>query len=260
MFEMIEKFDGIYNFRDIGGLVTENGQRMKSGVLFRSDELSRLSARDIEIFGELNIHLICDLRTASEQKSKPSKMQAENGVQLVNVSINDKSWEITHLDLFKFLFRQSNDIDFEAIMLDMYRYMAFGCQKEIKTIFNLITEQDNLPALVHCTGGKDRTGFISSLIQSAVGVPYETVSAQYLHSNELIGPRMTKIETALRWMSLFRLKPEQIKPVLEVRQAYLNKAYDAIFEKYRSMDDYLREECRIEDETLQKLRDIMLED
>lgn len=45
-----ERLEGVYNFRDIGGLVTSNGLRMKSGLLYRSDELSRLTEADMNLF------------------------------------------------------------------------------------------------------------------------------------------------------------------------------------------------------------------
>ncbi|MDQ0272771.1 tyrosine-protein phosphatase [Cytobacillus purgationiresistens] len=260
MIDIMEKFDGVYNFRDLGGLETENGQRMRNGVLFRSDELSRLSPRDIAKINELDIKMICDLRTASEQKSKPSRIKANSGIQLVHVSINDKSWEITHMDFFKFMMSKSSSIDFEVIMKDMYQYMAFDCQNEIKRMFELLANEKNLPALIHCTGGKDRTGFISSLLQMSVGVPYEAVTKQYLHSNELIGPRMKKMENTLKWITLFRLTPEKLKPVLEVRQEYLDHAYSKIFAKYDTIHDYLREECHISDETLHNVKEALIED
>ncbi|WP_366249529.1 tyrosine-protein phosphatase [Terribacillus aidingensis] len=65
----IYKFEKLYNFRDIGGLPTKNGRMMKTGILFRSGELSRLSKKDFKKFNQLNINSICDLRTLNEQKS-----------------------------------------------------------------------------------------------------------------------------------------------------------------------------------------------
>ncbi|MGG3798502.1 tyrosine-protein phosphatase [Metabacillus fastidiosus] len=60
---MLNQFDKLYNFRDIGGYKTKDGSHMKSGVLFRSDQLSKLSESDIEKLKQLDIKLICDLRT-----------------------------------------------------------------------------------------------------------------------------------------------------------------------------------------------------
>lgn len=167
--ENIYQFENLYNFRDIGGFKTKDGCHVKTGILFRSDELSRLSQKDVESFHQINIKSICDLRTLQEQQSKVSRIQTGKEIQLLNVSIHDKSREFTHLEFFKFLVSKSNTIDFEKIMKEMYDHMAFGCYKEINEVITFLSNQKSLPALIHCTGGKDRTGFISALIQLLVG-------------------------------------------------------------------------------------------
>ena len=227
-----ERLEGVYNFRDIGGLVTSNGLRMKSGLLYRSDELSRLTEADMNLFRKLNIKTICDLRT---------------------------SWELTRKGMLKFLLTGARHMNFEELMLKMYQHMAFGCQREIKQIFDLIVEKEHAPLLIHCTGGKDRTGFMSSLIQLTADVPYDMVMKEYLQSNELIAPRMKKTAKALKIASLFRLKETDIQPVLEVREAYLEQAYKAIFSKYDTIEDYLMKECSVESEVIEKLRRRLLD-
>jgi len=103
-------------------------------------------------------------------------------------------------------------------MKEMYEHMAFGCHKEIREILIFLSNETNIPALIHCTGGKDRTGFVSAIIQLLVGVPYESVINDYLVSNQLIATRMKKVETFIRWMSLFQVSSERIKPILEVQR------------------------------------------
>ncbi|MBO1578483.1 tyrosine-protein phosphatase [Bacillus sp. XF8] len=257
--ERVNQFDGLYNFRDIGGQETKDGRRMKKGVLFRSDELSRLSQQDIENMKHLQIKLICDLRTPSEQKSKPSRIKQKHGVELVNISIHDKSQEFTHFEFFKFLVGKSHTIDFEKIMKEMYQNIAFSSCHEIKQVIQLLSEQKNVPALIHCTGGKDRTGYIAALIQLLVGIPYEVVRDDYLFSNELIGPRMKKVEKFIRWMSLFQASPERIKPMLEVRPEYLDEVYYKIVEKYGNVEAYLLQACHLEKRSIQNLKQLVLE-
>lgn len=257
--ELSTHFDGLYNFRDIGGFKTLDGNIMKKGVLFRSDELSRLSQKDIETFNLLNIKTIYDLRTRTEQKSKPSRIKSEHGIQLVNISIQDKSQEFTHLEFFKFLVSKSNTINFEKIMKEMYCNMAFISHTQICEIITSLSEQNNLPALIHCTSGKDRTGFISAIIQLLVGVPYQTVLDDYLFSNDLIAPRMKKVEKFIRWMSLFQVESDRIKPMLEVRREYLEEVYNEIIERYGNIETYLCQACKIQQSSLLNIKDLLLE-
>ncbi|MBD7938907.1 tyrosine-protein phosphatase [Cytobacillus sp. Sa5YUA1] len=254
-----KRLEGVYNFRDIGGLVTSNGLRMKSGLLYRSDELSRLTEADMHLFRKLNIKTICDLRTVSEGESKRAKIHEEQHLSVVKIPIQDPSWELTRKGMLKFLLTGARHMNFEELMLKMYQHMAFGCQREIKQIFDLIVEKEHAPLLIHCTGGKDRTGFMSSLIQLTADVPYDRVMKEYLYSNDLIEPRMKKTAKALKIASLFRLKETDIQPVLEVREAYLEQAYKAIFSKYDTIEEYLMKECSVESEVIEKLRRRLLD-
>jgi protein-tyrosine phosphatase len=253
------EFEKLYNFRDIGGMTTSDGRKMKAGVLFRSEELSKLSNKDLETFDKLNIKAICDLRTPNEQKSKVSRIPTGKRIQLLNVSIHDKSREFTRLEFFKFLVSKSNTIDFEKIMKEMYEHMAFGCHKEIREILIFLSNQQNIPALIHCTGGKDRTGFISAIIQLLVGVPYEAVINEYLVSNQLIVARMKKVENFIRWMSLFQVSPERLKPMLEVQRDYLEDVYSKIIEEYGNIETYLLVACNIPQSNLDKLKQLLIE-
>lgn len=257
--ENLIKFDGIYNFRDIGGFITNEGRVMKKGILYRSDELSRLTVKDIDVFNQLKIKLICDLRTDQERKSKPSKFLSEQPIEVMNISIQDKSQEFTRFEFFKFLVSKSNSINFETIMKDMYYNMAFVNNSKINEVITLLSKENHLPALIHCTGGKDRTGFISALIQLMVGVPYHNVIEEYLYSNHLIEPKMKKAEKMIRWMSLFQASSERIKPLLEVRREYLDDIYNEIIKRYGDIETYLCEGCSIKQENLSNLKNILLE-
>lgn len=253
------QFDGLYNFRDIGGLETEDGRNMRTGLLYRSDELSRLSGQDLEQMHQLGIRLVCDLRTPKEQQSKPSKLLNREGIKVVTFSVFDQSQEYSRFEFFKFLAGKSVHINFEQIMTDLYHTLAFSSGNEIKGIISLLADQNNLPALIHCTGGKDRTGFTAAIIQLLCGVPYEKVMDHYLFSNEVIAPRMKKIEMYIRWMSLFRVKPDKIKPVLEVRREYLHVAYEEIIRQYGDIENYLASVCELDREVMMKLRSMLVE-
>ena len=249
----IISFDALTNFRDIGGHHTMDGKRIKTGVLFRSDELSRMTRRDIGLMDELRLKLICDLRTAREQASKKSRM-LDRGIEMKSLSIQDKSQEYTHFEFMKLLVSNPENLNFEQTMKDMYHHMAFGSQDKIREIFCLLSDAENVPALIHCTGGKDRTGFVTAIIQLFLGVHYESVMMDYLYSNVRIGPKMKKIEKFIRLMSLYRISSERIKPMLEVRRDYLEDVLNEIMEQYGSIEHYLLKGCRIPQSCLESLK------
>lgn len=253
------QFDKLYNFRDIGGLKTKDGKIMKSGILYRSDDISRLTSNDMAALEGYNLRVICDLRTVNERKSKSYDIPQHWGLRVVQVPIHHGSQDFTRFQFFRFLVGKSNDIDFEKMIRDFYHCMVTERTAEIKEVFTLVAQAGHVPALIHCTGGKDRTGFIAALIQLVVGVPHETVIEQYLLSNTLVKPRMKKVERFIRWMSLWQVSPERIKPMLVVRREYLEEALDYILQQDGSIENYLIKTCGIEESTLKALQSMLVE-
>lgn len=255
---IISSFDGLGNFRDFGGYATTDGKRVKRGHLFRSDDLSKLSRRDIARLEQTGMQLICDLRTETEQQSKKSRM-LNRGIEVANLPMQDKSQAFTRLEFMKYLIRHGSEINFEQQMKDMYFHMGNGSQSTIKNIFSLLSRKEKLPVLIHCTGGKDRTGFIVAIIQLFLNVPYDHVLKDYLYSNVRIGPRMKKAENMIRFMSFYRVPAERIKPILEVRRDYLEDVLQPILARHGTIENYLKNECDIPEKHLETFKELVLE-
>jgi protein-tyrosine phosphatase len=124
---------------------------------------------------------------------------------------------------------------------------------------SLLADDANYPVLLHCTGGKDRTGFITALVQLLAEVPMELVKQDYLLSNELNKIRMKKLERVIRWGTLFQVPTNRLKPIFEVREEYLLEIIDSLIEKYGSIEEYLISGCNIDRETVNKLKQNILE-
>ncbi|MBK7171445.1 MAG: tyrosine-protein phosphatase [Gammaproteobacteria bacterium] len=122
-----------------------------------------------------------------------------------------------------------------------------------------LAEADNLPLVFHCTGGKDRAGFAAALALLAVGVPRETVIEDFLKTNTYTADRIARNLLILRVVSLFRTDPELARPLLGVERAYIEAALDTIEREYGGVENYLRNELGIDDDTLSKLRANLLQ-
>lgn len=138
---------------------------MKTGVLFRSDELSRLSFSDQKTLRRLNLKLICDLRTPNERVRTLDRIPKKFEMRLVNIPIYPHRKDLSRLKFVHFLNSKSDGYDFKNLIKEYYRSFAFEHTEKINQIVTLLSDENNLPALIHCSVGKDRTGFISSLIQ-----------------------------------------------------------------------------------------------
>ena len=116
-----------------------------------------------------------------------------------------------------------------------------------------------MPAIIHCTAGKGRTGYVVALIQLLAGVSRETVVADYLATNRWFAPHAGRYRTFLRWMSLFMVSAERFQPLLEVRREYLEVVLDEVLERHGAIEAYLAEVCGFGRSEQRRLRRLLNE-
>ena len=68
-----------------------------------------------------------------------------------------------------------------------------SAKHEYRKLFLSLADQEMLPALFHCTTGKDRTGWAAAALLTLLGVPKDVVIEDYLRSNEYIIPMYRKV-------------------------------------------------------------------
>jgi protein-tyrosine phosphatase len=163
---------GLFNLRDLGGYPTASGNAVAWGRLFRSDALSKLDRDDVELMAGLGLRTIVDLRTHVEAEAAPT--------------VSGLPAQITHLSLL-IGDLQTLPIELSAI----YHYMIDECGETIGQAVKLLCAEDAMPALVHCSAGKDRTGIVSALVLAFLGVPDELIAADYALSAINLDPEST---------------------------------------------------------------------
>lgn len=249
---------GTRNTRDLGGYSTAEGGRVKSGLIYRSDELSDLNRRDRETVGGLGLQRIYDLRTDSEREAKPDRLPEDDPPRLVVLPLHfeELTKEVLKPAILKGTQTERDSVD---VMLRANRAYALEEIDLVGTLLRGLAEPGALPALFHCRDGKDRTGFLAAVILRALGVPQETVIEDYLLSNEFLEDRIRHRSRLAYFGSWFRTKPREVLPLLEVRRDYLEAAFAAIEERYGSFEAYLLEGLELDDITLQRLRKALLE-
>jgi protein-tyrosine phosphatase len=163
-------FDGTYNVRDIGGYANSDGRRTRWRVLLRADSLHRLSEPAQAELIALGVRTIVDLRHAAEQRAAPNVFDGSTAVRYV------------HAPLLEDPTTRSSSAP-SASLAEVYRLALSARGQQIAAIFNQLAEDDGLPALVHCTAGKDRTGLIVALLLRLAGVPSATIAEDYALSS-----------------------------------------------------------------------------
>lgn len=254
--------ESIHNFRDVGGCRTEDGRLVRRGVLFRSGSLAATSPTDVERLAALDIRTICDLRTYGEKEDHPDRAPRHSGVRSIHIPIkvdrHNESGSIARL--FWLLFGDARRLDYGKLVRKSYREYVTDFHSEFSTVLRLATESHNLPLLIHCTAGKDRTGFACALIQRALGVPPDHVMEDYMRSNEHLDAFTEEVLNRFRFVRLFGVTREKVLPLFEARTEYLEAAFDQISRDYGTIGSYLRDGLGFSDEDRRQLKKLLLEE
>jgi protein-tyrosine phosphatase len=166
-------FEGVQNFRDLGGYRAEGGGRVRWGRLFRSDSLHKLTAADLAAFERLGLGVVIDLRGDRERETHPNPIAravqvAVTGQPPVDPDAPDERDRSL-----------SGSADGERILRDLYVGMLEHSPALFHRIFTALLEPNGMPAVFHCHAGKDRTGVLAALVLLAVGVSAEDVLDDY---------------------------------------------------------------------------------
>ncbi len=168
------QFDGLVNFRDVGGLPLSSGGRVKTGVLFRSESLQETSDADAQrILKEHGIRAILDLRSARETVDEGRGALGNLALTYVNAPLNPAPVGLEH------------DPGWPSGELTAHVYRAFldDPEGELPRALGLLPVLLQTPTLVHCAAGKDRTGLVIAMTLEIVGVQREAVLADYVQSH-----------------------------------------------------------------------------
>jgi len=169
--ERVISLEGAVNFRDLGGYATLDGRRTRWRVLFRADGLSELSQTDFSVMRDLGIRTVVDLRSGHEVEQSRFDVEA-HPVDFHHFPFIDQLPDVEQWD------RRP------GLLGAQYKEMLDDAAPQIIGALEVLTAPDSRPAVFHCTAGKDRTGLLSALVLSLLGVPEETVVADYALSGE----------------------------------------------------------------------------
>jgi hypothetical protein len=162
-------FDGCVNFRDLGGYRTGDGHALGWRRLFRADGLHRLSADDHRRLLELEVATVIDLRTVDEAEQRGRFPVEQVPVRYVDLPLFDVLPATEELPSWR-----------EAsYVADRYVSMVAEGGPVLTQAFDVLASPGALPAVFHCSAGKDRTGVLSALILAFLGVPDDTIVADY---------------------------------------------------------------------------------
>lgn len=231
---------GTYNVRDVGGYRTRDGRSLRWRTLFRADSLHRLPLDAQTALLGHGIRSVIDLRRSDELQAAPNVFASSTTVRYHHCSL---------------LVDTPPQPGVPQPLVETYRHMLDARQSQIREILELLVTPGRLPAVVHCTAGKDRTGLIVALVLGLVGVSDETIVADYALSATCLGDpyleetRQRALARGYTW--------EQYLPLVQCPPEFMQTTLQYIQERYGGIDAYTRT-IGLTPEHIDRLRDMLV--
>ena len=238
-------WDGCINVRDLGGLGTVEGATTQHGRIVRADNLRKLSDRGRKALLEHGVARVLDLRFPEELAEDP---EGDLPVEVVHVSLfgdnRTPAWQA----------EQNAAMD-GAATAEEYLVWSYGAfldryRDKFAAAVQAIADAPEGAVVVHCLGGKDRTGLITALLLRVAGVPVEAVAEEYSLTEAALAP------TTPAWIALARDEAERrrrelLRPAPATAMVQVLRGLD---ERYGGVVDYLRG-AGVTDDTLERIRE-----
>ncbi len=220
------ELEGCFNFRDLGGYETADGRRLRKGRVFRSDGLQALTESDLDhLTGEIGLGAVIDLRSQEEVDEDGTGGIAERAT-------------IHPVPLFQRTRSSAAAANFPQRMPenmgDLYFVMLTAAREPIARVVRMLSELD-VPAVFHCAAGKDRTGVISSLLLSLVGVPEETIVADYAFSRQNLDQINARLGASETYQRLMQDLPDG---AYDADPAAMRRFLDRVRDEHGSMEGW----------------------
>ena len=269
----------ILNFRDVGKTINDllppgSAPMLRDDILYRSARPDNASAADRQmLLSVYNLRTIIDLRTNTERDEQAKKKGTKSDVEIPEVScrkinlnggwfsvalLHKLNWGSlskmlglmairSRLDAIKIL---GVEVMGPAGLIGMGKLTLESSQKEIREVLQVLADPGSLPVLIHCTQGKDRTGLIIMLVLLLLEASTDTITADYVASENQLEPEKEERMAELASMGLdesFAACPANF--VTELK-CYLD-------DKYGGIEHYLRE-CKVDALSMQAIRNNLL--
>jgi len=258
--ERVLSFQGGCNFRDIGGYRTQHGASTRWGKVYRAGVLTYFTDDDHAPLTQLQVRAICDLRRAEEREREPTRWP--------DTTTNGLFWDdgiVTPTIRALSADRPKNAAGMFDAMVALYRALPVWMAGRVAGMFQAI-EQGNIPMVVHCAAGKDRTGIAVAVLLRALDVPEETVIEDYLLTNTsgdfeafIRSRQHAHLGVTDNHMPLLSMPEDMRRVLFSADAAFLHAAFEQIDRELGGIDAYLGKSVGISDKTRERVRRELLE-
>ena len=243
--------ESIRNFRLLGGQTTDDGRRVRLGLVYRSAHLAESSEADLEALASLGIRTVFDFRNDGDLAVEGPNRLPDGVVQISLPMADPANRSRARVD---FASLSSEELEERFGNGKAFQWMKEASGRSVSDpersaqfgeFVRELLAPGAVPLLFNCSAGKDRTGWAASLLLLAVGVPEQQVVDHYLETNQHVVPR--------RYGDL-------LMPLMTVHEDYFAEQIQVLADTWGSFDNYWTNGLGLDDGHRQGLRDLLLED
>lgn len=245
-------------FRDLGGMVTTDGRRLAPRRLFRADALHSPAIDRDRLLPELALRLVCDLRSAEERELARCLHWLDPAPRSLHVELS-ADLAVPAAPFVRRMIAAPDPDAAQALMRLTYASMPRAAVSRLHVLFDALAAGE-WPAVIHCTAGKDRTGFTVAMLLAALGVHRDAIYADYLLGSRRDPLQVDSPSSQYLTRLLGReLVPDEARFMHGVRREYLDASMEAIERDWGSIPLYLQQGLGLDDARLSRLREQFLE-
>jgi protein-tyrosine phosphatase len=224
-------WDGCVNVRDLGGIPTEDGGITRSGQVIRSDNVGALTPAGWQALEDHGVVRIVDLRWPEEQAEDPPR---NVDIEVVHVSVLGPSLD-EGLDFLRSLDAHVDQVDDIA---DHYAWSYVEFLERNRDRFGravAAVADEPGTVVIHCMGGKDRTGIMSALLLRLAGVAHDEIGRDYA----LTGPNLAARTAAWLASAPNDVERRRREKLSETPATAMSRVVEEIERRYGSVEGYL---------------------
>jgi protein-tyrosine phosphatase len=242
--QRLVRMQGALNFRDLGGYTTKDGKQVAWGKVYRSADISKLTASDLQTMASKHINTVIDFRGVKESAAAPDKLLPATDYTLCSAG----SDSLPDMRQIAMLVKQGGFLEKFYGDASLPYYGA-----RYKPLFQkLLALPDTAAIMYHCTGGRDRTGMASALFLYALGVPESTIEADFTASNTYLQPMHASMYQSMS--QGMGLDIAAVKKEMELRPELLRIFFSSIKNKYGSVEQFMQQELGVGSKEIAMLR------
>jgi protein-tyrosine phosphatase len=227
-------WDGCLNVRDLGGHATEDGGETRFDAVVRADSVRQLTEAGWQALVDYGVRTVVDLRADHELAEDPP---AELPVEVLHVPFmesDEREWQEIESEI-EAASKAAPDV--ATATRDVYLIFLEHFKKNVAAGIKAVARAPEGGVVVHCAGGKDRTGLLVAFLLHLAGVDTEQIAADYALSEERLRPRHDA------WIADAKTdeERERLERITQTPAASIVGVFQELERRYGSVEGYLED-------------------